>query len=367
MSVKTVAINAHLLSRQLGYRRAGIHHYIENVLCHLPTAAGLRYQIFTGQATDPLLATGHEVVQSTWPTLRPPVRIAWEQLVWPWAARGADLLHSMAFVTPWVHLRPSIVTVYDLSFVHYPASFPRAQQLYLHSQTRRSCRWARQVITISEASKRDIHTLYGVPLERIAVVYPGVDERFRPLSAEQTAVFRQQNNLPARFVLHVGTLQPRKNIPTLLEAIAQVEDVPLVLAGGKGWFYEELWAQAEALGIAGRVHFVGYVPDEALPLWYNTADLLVMPSLYEGFGMPIVEAMACGTPVITAEVSAMPEAGGTAARYFAPHDAAGLAAQIRTVWHDAGLAAALRQQGLAQAARFSWVRAGEETAAVYRL
>ena len=364
-----VAINAHLLSRQLGYRRAGIHHYIEQVLCHLPPHAGWRYTVLTGQATEVLLATGHEMVQSSWPTLRPLVRIAWEQLAWPWAARTADLWHSMAFVTPLAHLRPTIVTVYDLSFEHYPASFPRAQQWYLSRQTRRSCHWARQVITISEASKRDIHELYGVPLERIAVVYPGVDEVYRPLPAAEVAAFRAQHNLPDRFVLHVGTLQPRKNLLTLLEAIAQLQldgDVPLVLAGGKGWLYDELLARVGQLGLGERVRFAGYVPDEALPLWYNAAEILVMPSLYEGFGLPIVEAMACGTPVVAADVSAMPEAGGDAALLFPPHDSAALAQALAAVWNHPQQAAEMRQRGLAQAQRFSWAKAGAETAAVYQ-
>lgn len=363
----TVAINAHLLSRQLGYRRAGIHHYIEQVLSNLPPQDGWRYTVFTGDSPEFLAQLPLTTIPSRWPTIRPPVRIAWEQVVWPWAAvaNHANLLHSMAFVTPWLHLRPTVVTVYDLSFERYPESFPKAQQWYLRRQTRRSCHWARRVITISHASQRDVHELYGVPLDKIDVVYPGVDTQFRPLPAAEMAAFRAQHQLPERFVLHVGTLQPRKNLTTLLAALARLPGVPLILAGGKGWLYEALFAQVTQLGLADRVRFVGYVPDEELPLWYNAAAVLAFPSLYEGFGMPIVQAMACGTPVVASDVSAMPEAAGTAALLFAPHDTAALAEALAAVWHHPEQAAAMRHAGLAHAQSFSWATAGAQTAAVY--
>ncbi len=139
-----------------------------------------------------------------------------------------------------------------------------------------------------------------------------------------------------------------------------------MLAGGKGWLYDELLARVGQLGLGERVRFAGYVPDEALPLWYNAAEILVMPSLYEGFGLPIVEAMACGTPVVAADVSAMPEAGGDAALLFPPHDSAALARALAAVWNHPQQAAEMRQRGLAQAQRFSWAKAGAETAAVYQ-
>ncbi|MCA9972892.1 MAG: glycosyltransferase family 4 protein [Anaerolineales bacterium] len=365
-----IGINAHLLSGIPGYRRAGIHQYIAHVLQALPAAAPRPAYLVYTQDRETLAGSAHlQLRPSRWPTERRAVRILWEQLAWPLLARraGVDLLHSMAFVTPVVSEIPAVVTVFDLSFMHYPESFPPLQRLYLQRQTRRSCRAARRVITISESSRQDVHRLFGVPLARIDVVTPGVGAAYRPLPAAEVAAFRQRAGLPARFVLHVGTLQPRKNIPMLLEAMAQMPgDVPLLLVGGKGWLYDEIFARVAALGLQARVHFAGYVADADLPLWYNAASLLVFPSVYEGFGLPVVEALACGTPVVAANTSSIPEAAGDAGLLVDPHDAAGLARQMTAVLQDATLAAALRAKGPRQAARFSWARAGRETAAVYR-
>ncbi len=274
----------------------------------------------------------------------------------------------MAFVTPAVALCPAVVTVYDLSFIHYPENFPAMQRRYLTSQTARSCQSARRVITISESSRQDVHRFFDVPLEMIDVVTPGVDPAFHPLAPQAVEQFRQQNELPAQFLLHVGTLQPRKNIPILLEALAKLKrpDLLMVLAGGKGWLYDEIFAEVHALKLEKQVRFTGYVPDELLPYWYNAATLLVFPSLYEGFGMPIIEAMACGTPVVASNVSSMPQAGGTAATYFPPEDVDALVDCMVSVLDDPTIATAMRQNGLQQAAHFSWEQAGRETAVVYQ-
>lgn len=364
-----IGLNAHLLSGEAGYRRAGIHQYIYQVLRHLP-ADGSRYVLFTRQSGEWAGRPDFEAVATAWPTERRAARILWEQSAWTAEARRRrlDLLHSMAFVTPPWPPCPVVVTIYDLSFIHLPDSFPARQRRYLTAQTSRSCRTATRLVAISEAGRQDIHQRFGVPLERIDVVVPGVGDNFRTQAAEDLASFRQREGLPERFLLHVGTLQPRKNIPVLLQALARIDDrdISLVLAGGKGWLYDEIFAQVEALGLRERVRFAGYVEDEALPLWYGAASALVFPSLYEGFGLPIVEAMACSTPVIAARTSSLPEAGGDAALYFDATDADGLAAQIDRLLGDPALAADLRGRGLAQAARFTWEEAGRETGAVYR-
>ena len=366
-----IGINAHLLSDEAGYRRAGIHQYIAQVLDHLPPPApGSQYVLFSRHAAALAGKPGFAVQASRWPTESRLVRIAWEQTAWPLAAAGEklDLLHSMAFVTPLLSRIPTVITVFDLSFMHYPDSFPPLQRRYLQSQTARSCRKARRVITISESSRQDVHQIFQVPLDRIDVVYPGVDAQYRPLPDADLAEFRRREALPQHFLLHVGTLQPRKNIPILLEALARLRrpDLLLVLAGGKGWLYEEIFAQVIALGLENQVRFTGYVADAALPLWYNAATVLLFPSVYEGFGLPVVEALACGTPVIAARSSSIPEAGGEAALYFNPHDSEALAAQLTAVLDDQDLAASMREKGLIQARRFSWQKAGEETARVYR-
>ncbi|MEW5985292.1 MAG: glycosyltransferase family 1 protein [Chloroflexota bacterium] len=364
-----VGINAHLLSGEAGYRRAGIHHYIAQVLLHLPLNEGLDYTIFTRQK---LPVTNYQlpITSTGWPTEHRLVRILWEQVAWPWAAvrHQLDLLHSMAFVTPLASPCPTVVTVYDLSFIHYPNTFPAGQRRYLTSQTARSCRQARRVITISESGRQDVHSLLGVPLERIEVVRPGVDATFYPRPAAEVEAFRQRQGLNEPFILHVGTLQPRKNIPLLLEALAQMgrPGLRLVLVGGKGWLYDDIFQRVERLGLSGRVHWAGYVADEELPLWYNAAAVLVFPSAYEGFGMPVAQAMACGAPVVAADVSAIPEAAGEAALLFPPQDVEALAGQMAAVLDDPTLAATLRERGIVQASRFTWAEAGRQTVEVYK-
>jgi glycosyltransferase involved in cell wall biosynthesis len=363
-----VGINAHLLAEAAGYRRAGIHQYMAQVLRHLPENG--RYALFTRHPLDFLAADRVRRLTTRWPTGRRLVRILWEQTAWPWQAwrEGVDLLHAMAFVTPILAPCPSVVTVFDLSFIHSPDSFPRWQRLYLHSQTARSCRQARRVITISESGRQDVHRYFGVPLARIDVVLPGVEPVYRPLPDDEVTAFRQRQQLPAQFLLHVGTLQPRKNIPVLLEALARLgrPELLLVLVGGKGWLFDEIFARVQALGLHDQVRFTGYVPDEELPLWYNAATLLLFPSLYEGFGLPILEAMACKTAVIAANTSSIPEAVGEAGLLFDPHNPTELAERILSILDDPVQMATMEQLGMAHARTFSWERAGWETAVVYQ-
>lgn len=371
MRGKRIGINAHLLAGGPGYRRAGIHHYIYQVLAHLPQPAdGPRYHVYTGQTTGWSPRADMVVAGTRWPTGNRSARILWEQTAWPWLARRdrLDLMHSMAFVSPPVIVCPMMVTIYDLSFIHFPETFSGSQRRYLAAQTQRSARLARRLVAISEAGRQDIHTRLSVPLERIDVVRPGVDGRYRPLPADEVARFRREQQLPEQFILHVGTLQPRKNIPLLIHALAQVDDpeLRLVLVGGKGWLYDAIDAEIGRLGLRERVHFAGYVDDAALPLWYNAAAAVVVPSLYEGFGLPVIEALACATPVLAADTSSLPEAGGTAALYFDPHDATALAGQIDRLLADPDAVARLRAAGPAQATRFTWEQAGLDQAAAYQ-
>lgn len=366
-----VGLNAQLLSGQHSYRRAGIHTYIAQQLNHLPqNEADLDFVVFTNNTQDLNPFAASLSVGTRWPTSNRIIRILWEQSAFPLTAvrRGIDLVHGMAFVSPVANFRPSIVTVYDLSFIYYPDRYPMFQRLYLSSQTRRSCRSARHVVTISESSRQDVHRLFAIPLENISVIYPGVDAQFVPRPAGEIENFRTAHNLPARFVLHVGTLQPRKSIPTLIKAFARLEDsrIELMLVGGRGWAFEEIFAQVKNLGLEDRVRFTGYVPDDELPLWYNAASVLVFPSVYEGFGLPVTEAMACGTPVVAANTSAIPESAGAAARLFKAQDPSALCEHIATVLDDPDLRAKMRMQGLEQSRQFSWERAGQKLAAIYR-
>ncbi len=365
-----IGINAHLLSGKAGYRRAGIHQYIYQVLRHLPHEADdPDYLVFTNQEDVTAGKAGMTAVSTRLNTSHRLLRIFWEQIIWPFQAQrqGVDLLHSMAFVTPLLSRQTAVVTVYDLSFMHFPKQFPAGQRRYLTTMTRQACRRARRIITISQSSRQDVHQFCNAPLDHIDVVLPGVDAAYRPLPEKTVSAFRREKGLE-RFILHVGTLQPRKNIPVLLNAFANLppSDLKLVLVGGRGWLYEEIFAQVKKLGLEERVLFTGYVPDAALPLWYNAAELLVFPSVYEGFGMPVVEAMACGTPVIASDSSSLPEAVGGAGLLFAPQNVAELTDRITAVQQDPALRAKLKKWGLQHARNFSWERAGQETAAVYR-
>jgi glycosyltransferase involved in cell wall biosynthesis len=369
--IKHIGINAHLLASSFGYRRAGIHQYISQLLTHLPASANdYKFTVFTNEKGDLSKNQSLQIVASRWPTSRRLVRILWEQLVWPRAAarRHVDLLHSMAFVTPIFSGRDTIVTVYDLSFMHFPDQFPKLQRAYLTGQTLRSCRQARRVVTISESSRQDVHRLLGIRLDRIDVVYPGVGSAFSPRPAAEIELFRRQQALLRPYILHVGTLQPRKNIPTLIEAFERLKrsELDLVLVGGKGWLYDEIFARVDKLGLKERVRFAGYVADAELPLWYNGAAMVVLPSIYEGFGMPAAQAMACGTPVIASNVSAFPEVTGEAALLFDPHDVMTLVNHMTSVLDHRQITATMREQGLSQVKKFTWQNAGQQMVKVYQ-
>jgi glycosyltransferase involved in cell wall biosynthesis len=180
---------------------------------------------------------------------------------------------------------------------------------------------------------------------------------------------RKRYALPERFLIHVGTIEPRKNLRRLVEALQQLRErgleIPLVIVGAKGWLYDELFRRVEELDVDDKILFPGYVAAADLPSLYSAATAAVMPSVYEGFGLPVLEAMACGTPVVSSDTSSLPELGGDAALYFDPYDLDGMANAIRDVWTDADLREDMSQRGFEQAASFSWQRAADETLRVY--
>jgi glycosyltransferase involved in cell wall biosynthesis len=365
-----VGVNAHLLSLAESYRSAGINWYIYNLLHHLPeVASDIGYTVFLSERRY-TTAPGIRRQVSRLPTGRPSVRILWEQALQPWAVRRAkvDLLHSPAFVGPVLSSCPLVVTVHDLSFLFYPQNFRALNRSYLRLFTRLSVRRARRVLAVSESTKRDLVQYYGLSAAKIDVVHNGVDSAFRPLPADQVAAFRRQAGLPDRFMLFVGTLEPRKNVVHLIEAYARLpeERPPLVLVGGKGWLYDQIFARVEALNLSGQVHFAGYVLAEDLPLWYNAADLFVYPSLYEGFGLPPLEAMACGTAVITSTASSLPEVVGKAGLMVDPTDTEALATAMEQVLTARDVREQMQAEGLAQAQGFSWQKAAQRTVDSYR-
>ena len=364
-----IALNAHLLSPEAGYRNAGVSQYIHALLRTLPAAdADLAYTALVDAAAADRFP-GWQVRRSRLPGNRPPLRILWEQGLQPavlWRIK-ADLLHAPVNVGPLARPCPLVVTVHDLSFCLFPETFRPGQRFYQTILTRWTARHAERVIAVSESTRADLVRLFGVPRDRITVVPNGVDPAYHPLPPETVAEFRRQKGLPERFLLCVATMEPRKNLPRLLEALARVPDAPpLFLCGGRGWYYQEIEATIERLGLGDRVHRPGFIPQQELPLWYNAAAWFIYPSLYEGFGLPALEALACGTPTIVSRASSLPEVVGDAAVLIDPYDVQALADTLADALSNAPLAATLRQAGPQRAASFSWVRTARETAAVYR-
>lgn len=373
----SVALNAQLLSLSQTYRSAGISSYMDNLLRHLPAAdAGMDYEVFTHERAWPAPA-GMRVRHTRWPTHHPLARIPWEQMVLPaWLYAGKyDLLHALAFVAPLAWRGRTVVTVFDLSFLLFPERFRVYNRLYLSLFTCLSAQRADRVIVISESTKRDAVRLLGLDPQRVSVVYCGVDAMYRPLPADVVAEYRRRKGLPERFVLFVGTLEPRKNIVGLIEAYRLLAadwprgagELPaLVIAGAKGWYYQDVYQTVERAGLMDRVFFPGYVPADELPYLYNAATLFVYPSLYEGFGLPPLEAMACGTPVVTSDRSSLPEVVGDAGVLVNPDEPAAIAQALRVLLVDEEMRRALAEKGRRRAASFSWRRAAQETTAVYR-
>ena len=374
-----VGLGAHLLSLGGDYRSAGATWYIHNILHHLPSVTpdvSLEYTAFLYEPrfSPPM---GMRVRRPLWATLSPIRRIAWEQMVAPVAARREriDVWHAMAFVAPLFSPCPTVVTVLDLSFLRYPEAFKAFNRLYLRSMTRASVRRASRVIAISESTRQDVIALLGVAPDRVQRVYCGVEPSFCPAPKAEIEAFRQQKGLPERFVLNLGTIEPRKNVARLVQAYAslvasapgEMADVPLVVAGGRGWLAGPIDACVQELGVQDRVWFTGYVPEAEKRLWYNAASCFCYPSLYEGFGLPPLEAMACGVPVIASDVASLPEVVGDAGLTVSPLDTAALAEAMRQVLLDAALHADLAARGRARALRFSWAEAARQTAEIYAL
>jgi glycosyltransferase involved in cell wall biosynthesis len=366
-----VGLNAQLLSLDRTYRGAGINTYIYQLLCRLGQISALhRCTVFLNERR--FIAEGLVLHYASGLTRRPPVRILWEQLALPGILRRSrvDLLHAMAFVAPARAPCPFVVTIYDLSFLRHKEAFRPFNRWYLSRFTPISAQRARRVIAISESTKRDIVQFLNVPPERVDVIHCGVDPTFRRLPTQQVDRFRRERGLPERFVLYVGTLEPRKNLDRLIRAYGQWRasdpGAPhLVVAGARGWYYEQIFRDVQVMGLVDDIMFPGYVPADELPWWYNAAGLFAYPSLFEGFGLPVLESMACGTPVICSDVSSLPEVVGDAALLVMPDDEAGLAEAMRHAWSDAALRQEMSERGQVRARLFTWEQAASQTVQTY--
>ena len=286
-------------------------------------------------------------------------------------ARPPDLLFVPAHVLPLIHPRRSVVTVHDLGYLHYPGAHRPADRRYLDWSTRWNARQATAVLADSAATRADLVRAYGVEPGKIHVVYLGRDESLAPVrDISALAAVRARYGIHERYLLYVGTLQPRKNLARVIDAFARLSGPPalagvqLVLAGKRGWLYDDLFGRGERLNLQGRVLFPGYIEDADLPALLSGALAFVFPSLYEGFGIPVLEAGACGVPVITSNTSSLPEVAGDAALLVDPHDVDAIAEAMYRLVTDEALRADLVRRGLENVKRFSWEKCARETLAV---
>jgi len=358
------------------HRRAGLGRYAESLARGLLPLLGKELAFFYNREAgiEPLAGLEHVPSRTVSLGYKP-----WRMLVWLGQLGrvgfnrllpGARLYHATEHLLMPLRGIPTVLTVHDLIFRRYPAHHKPLNRTYLNATLPLFCRRAGHIIAVSEQTKRDIMAAYGVPAEKISVIYEAADPRFRPQPPEVVAEVRARYDLPPRYVLFVGTIEPRKNLVGLLEAYRSLLDrgsnVGLVTAGRTGWRSESFFERLAALRVAERVTLLGPFPDAELPALYSAADVLAFPSLYEGFGLPVLEAMACGTPVVASNTSAIPEVAGEAGILVPPHDVVALAGALERVLADAALRADLRARGLAQAARFTWQRSAEATLALYR-
>lgn len=288
---------------------------------------------------------------------------------------AGQLYHATEHLLP--HLRrATVLTVHDLIFERYPKHHKLTNRLFLTVGMRLFVRRATQIIAVSQQTKQDLIELYQTPSEKIHVIYQGIDASFTP--AIPAEIDRVRNSYAPRavdgsvrpYLLMLGTLEPRKNHLTAMKAIARLKHAglphALLIAGGEGWLFEPIRLQVQALGLENDVLFTGYVPSADLAPLYGGATCVLQPSLYEGFGFPVLEAMACGAPVVCSNTSSLPEAAGDAALLIDPLDDEALATAIQRVINEAGLADAMRAQGLIHATQFRWERCAAETVGLYR-
>ena len=280
-----------------------------------------------------------------------------------------DIFHATDNVLPRFLRVRSVFALQDLTFRLYPDTHKPLNRWYLAMMMPRFLEAADAVVAISECTKKDAVRLYGLDEARIRVIHAGVNPRFRTSLPEATTPTLQKYRLSGGFILFVGTIEPRKNLTSLLEAYRALKNEgigrKLVIAGRKGWSYQGFFRRLRELGLEGDVILPGFVPDEELPALYGAADLFVYPSLYEGFGLPLLEAMACGVPVIASNSSSLPEVAGEAALLVDPISVQALVGAMRRVLDDRGLREEMRERGLQRARRFTWEEAARRTVEVY--
>jgi len=355
-------------SRAVTVRPTGIEIYSQRLIQALLALKSPHcFRLYFRSAPPAAAFSGADLRVIPFPRLWTHVRLSWEV-----ARRPPDVLFVPAHVLPIFHPRVSLVTVHDLGYLYFPRAHPWHQRLYLDLSTRWNARAAAHLLADSQATKADLVARYSTPPEKITVAYPGRDERLAPVrDPALVEAVKTRYGITGDYFLYLGTLQPRKNLSRLVAAFAHLitqsphlQIFKLILAGKRGWLYDDLFAQVHRLGLEGRVLFPGYVPDEDKAALLSGALAFVFPSLYEGFGLPVLEAQACGCPVITSITSSLPEVAGDAALLVDPGDTSAIAAAMQQVATDPTLRENLIERGFANVRRFSWTACAQSVLGV---
>ena len=363
-----VGIDAH----SIGSRKAGNETYTYNLVKELSLLKpdGHEYTVYLTQGgtcggLGPNGHFRHRRIRPATPCLRIPIAFPLESRM-----RRLDVFHAQYFLPPWLRCR-TVLTVHDICYERFPQFFTKADYLRNKLAIPWSCRRADRIIAISEATKKDLVELYKIDPERITVIYEGASGEYKPLDPEPGRErLRAAYQITGPFILYVGNLQPRKNLSRLLMAFARLKEkdrIPhqLVIVGQKTWPEDGISETLRSRALENEVILTGYVPVEDLPAFYNAASFLAYPSIYEGFGLPVIEAMACGTPVITSFGSSLEEIAGGAAILVDPYSVSSMASVIEKLANDPELQKDLSRRGLANASRFSFRKMAEQTQEVY--
>ena len=294
-------------------------------------------------------------------------RIFWTQFALPlnlyFKKPTPDVFYTPGHYAPRFCPVPVVITIFDLSYIHFPELFKKKDLYQLRSWTSYSIRKAKAILTISNSSKADIIKHYKVDPKKVFVTYPGYDEKiFKPVTDPKSIILiKRKYDIKGKYVFFLGTIQPRKNLVRLIEAIKQLENVNLVIAGKKGWLYDEFFQKIEEPEVKNRIILTNFIPDSDLPVLFSGAEAFVLPSLWEGFGIPVVEAMACGCPVVVSDKSSLPEVIGNNGVLINPENVASIRNGIQKVLTNKNFAQELSTKGLIQAKKFSWKRCANKT------